>query len=209
MSQKRSSMYLFAYRCGDSSSWTCLDRLGRLDSRLTARSEQLREHQHALILPSIYNSPMLNVERFPQAIDGWRWVVSDHYPINLSPIDIKGANVFGVLPASIDKVFDHEAAKVVVRDEKLLTTALSMLYRSSGDDYWLAQLSWMDAPKLMGVSSQAVQRHIAIAQVPDDLKDHLSGPIQGYRGLLKFPSMQDPAFKLVGVQVPTPRASTY
>jgi len=145
---------------------------------------------------------MLNIDRFPKPVDGHHWVVSKDYPVNLSPVSHKEANVFGVLPANLDKVFDHEASVKIVRDERLLSSELSMLYRSDPSEYWLVQLSWSARPNVLVVSNEAIQRYIAIAKVPADLKECISGPINGYKGLLKFPSVHDPAYKLVGVQVP-------
>lgn len=142
----------------------------------------------------------MNLDRCPIAENGYHWEISSQYPINLSPSVYSDANIFGVLPAKVEHVYDNTTAQQIIRDENLIEPVLSILYRASENDYWLAKLSWRDSPKLFVTDSEYVRKFVAIASVPDDMKSFLSMGV-GLTALLKLPSKEDLLYKVVGVQV--------
>jgi hypothetical protein len=148
---------------------------------------------------------MLKTEKYPKAKDGYRWILSDEYPVNLSVVKHKMANVFGVLPCEVEQIFDNTAAKSVVKNESLLHPTLSKLYRSSSPDFWLAKLIWTEESELMVTRSSFPQKKTAIALVPQDLKPYLATAWR-YKALLKVATKTDPAYLLVGIQIIDPEA---
>lgn len=142
----------------------------------------------------------MKIDRCPTAESGYHWEISSHYPISLCPSQYASANIFGVLLARVEQVYDNPSARKIIRNETLIEPVLSILYRANDDDYWLAKLSWHDEQKLLVTNSSLVQKFIAIASVPDDMKSFLSMGI-GLKALLKMPSQDDLLYKVVGVQV--------
>ena len=142
----------------------------------------------------------MKIDRCPAADSGYHWEISSQYPISLCPSQYASANVFGVLLAKVEQVFDNSLARKIIRDENLIEPVLAILYRSNDDDYWLAKLSWHDEQKLLVTSSSLLQKYIAIASVPEDMKNFLSMGV-GLKALLKLPSQDDLLYKVVGVQV--------
>lgn len=142
----------------------------------------------------------MNLDRCPIAENGYHWEISNQYPINLSPSIYSDANIFGVLPVKIEHVYDNTSAQQIIRDENLIEPVLSILYRASDNDYWLAKLSWNDSSKLLITNSGYIQKFVAIASVPEDMKFFLSMGV-GLKALLKLPSKDDLLYKVVGVQI--------
>ena len=142
---------------------------------------------------------MLNLDRCPATEDGFHWKISSEYPVGLSPSSYAAANVFGVLPVAVEHVYDHNSAQNIVRDQSLIEPVLSILYRST-PDYWLAKVSWSESTKLVVTDPKAVQKFIALALIPEDIKFYLAGAF-GLKALLKLPSKDDVMYKIVGIQV--------
>lgn len=142
---------------------------------------------------------MLNLDRCPAAEEGCHWEISSEYPVGLSPSNYAGANIFGVLPVAVEHVYDHNSAHNIVRDQSLIEPVLSILYRST-PDYWLAKVSWRESTKLVIAAPKAVQKFIALALIPEDMKFYFAGAV-GLKALLKLPSKDDVMYKVVGIQV--------
>lgn len=141
----------------------------------------------------------MKIDRCPTAESGHHWEISSEYPVSLSISTYAEANVFGVLPVIVEHVYDHSSALNIIRDESLIEPVLSILYRST-PDFWLAKISWKESSKLVVTTETAVQKFIAIALIPNDMKHHFSNGV-GLKALLKLPSNDDVLYKVVGIQI--------